>query len=95
MNTTQTSNVAISGIAKKVLSIVKTHSVFAKQNSKNSDISLSAISYMDAPTLKNFLTDASRKIMGLRHTGVPEEIQQAIEKHVKISRFLGLLPFIK
>lgn len=85
----------LSGIAKKVLSIVKTHSVFAKQNSKNSNISKNLITYMDSQLLKDFLTDSSRKIMGLRHTGVDESVQQALEKQVKIARFLGLLPFVK
>lgn len=88
-------NLPISDIAKKVLSIVGTQSVFAKQNSRNADIKKQAITYMDIQLLKEFLTDSSRKIMGMRHTGVKEEVQQMIEQNVQIARFLGLLPFLK
>ncbi len=46
-NLQDSSNLQISDIAKKVLSLDGTQSVFAKKNSRNADIKKEAITYMD------------------------------------------------
>lgn len=50
------------------------------------------IDYKDIELLKKFITD-SGKIVPSRITGTSARYQRALAKAIKLSRFLGLLPY--
>ena len=50
------------------------------------------IDYKDIATLKNYLTETG-KIVPSRITGTRSYFQRKLARHIKIARFLALLPY--
>lgn len=86
----------ISNIAVDVASSASNfNTIFSQQNKKHSVIKMHMITYQNTSLLKSLLTDVSRKVMSRYNSGLNRKLQIKLRKEVIISRYLGLLPYVK
>lgn len=85
----------ISNTALHVALVAQSNSIFSQQSKKDSLITYDMVTYQNPELLKTLLTDLSRKIMSSRHNGLSRKIQRRVKKMIGISRYLGLIHYIK